>query len=115
MPTRSQRIRQAVRGGPIDKLRAEVQDLKEQVKETKQVVASSHMIHSDGTYSNARSETTYKRPAVMGLFKTKSGSQYQVMDARRDGAYVYPCPYDRQPRVEDCDFWTWLKIQQETA
>lgn len=115
MPTRSQKIRQAVRGGPIDKLKAEVVDLKDQVKDFKvavrEVMEATHVIHKDGTYSNSPTGQVLKHLDAMAIFKTAKGSQFQVMKPTEDGAYVTGHPYSRQPRVDECDFWTWEKIQ----
>lgn len=112
MPTRSQRIRQAVRGGPIDKLRAEVEDLKEQVKSVK----PSHEIHADGTYSNHKTVTgTSVRPKVtLGQLVSFDGPYHgagYVYEVREDGFWTRP-RLDYAPDLSDCRFWSWEYVNR---
>jgi len=83
----------------------------------------SHVIHSDGSYSNIPTaevvetkpfkKPEVKRPQGAEIFKTKRGSQYQAVHLLDHGVYVYGYPYNYQPRVEDCDFWDWEKYEEE--
>lgn len=80
---------------------------------------TTHTIHSDGTYSNRPTAEVVPPPkkfeplAPMTIFKTARGSQYQVMETRPWGAWVTPCPYSTQPRIDQCDFWSWEKMEKE--
>jgi hypothetical protein len=78
-----------------------------------------HEIFPDGTYFNAPTVETkavaVKPPKLMEVFKTKSGSQYQVIHLDFGGVYVFGHPYTRQPRVQDCDFWEMDKFLAERA
>lgn len=80
----------------------------------------SHVIHDDGTYSNnpakevlspVKSARSRLKPGQ--IFKTKSGSQYQLMEEAAWGVWVYNFPYKYQPRVQDCEFWDNEKLEKE--
>lgn len=110
MPSRSQRIRQAVRGGPIDKLRAEVEDLKEQVRDVK----TSHVIHTDGTYSNA--PATVSKRDMVDRYKTlvleyQGATRYEVVrDFDKTGVWTKPSSMKQNPSLHECNFWKWQEI-----
>lgn len=114
MPTRSQRIRQRVKGGPIDKLKAEVVDLKEQVKDFKEIVKSNHVIHTDGTYSNAPASVTKR--AMVDRYKTlvleHNGAVTHeiVRDFDKTGVWTKPAAMKRNPSLNECNFWKWHEI-----
>jgi hypothetical protein len=94
---------------PFDELKTEVRELKKEVE----VVKSTHVIHKDGTYSNkGTTHTTTFRLRPMEIFKTQKGSHFQVMKPLDHGAYVFGHPHPRQPRVDECDFWSWEAIEQ---
>jgi hypothetical protein len=74
----------------------------------------THEIFSDGTYSNApTAEVRPVLPKVWDVFKTKSGSQYRVMHIEHGGVFVTCHPYDRQPRIDECEFWEMQKFISE--
>lgn len=75
---------------------------------------STHKIFSDGTYSNAPTAEV-KSPKIWDVFKTKSGSFYQIIHMDFGGVYVTGHPFSKMPRVQDCDFWEMDKFFSERA
>ena len=96
---------------PFDKLKTEVKELKKEVE----TVKTSHVIHSDGTYSNPRNEV---KPSWEGRLKHRDllylvyrGQERReiVMDYDKMGVWTKPASMKQNPSLGHCTHWRWDK------